>query len=148
MLIEACESTDHPDWLRLREALWPDCARAEHLAAMNSFVAQPERYVQFLAYSPTREAIGFAELSLRSDYVNGTESSPVAFLEGLYVVPQARRKGVARALVAVASEWGRRAGCIELASDAVLENSISHLVHRALGFEETERVVYFRRKLA
>ena len=148
MFIEACESAAHPGWLRLREALWPDCARAEHLAEMNSFVAQPKRYVQFLAYSPTHEAIGFAELSLRSDYVNGTESSPVAFLEGLYVVPQARRKGVARALVAVAGEWGRRAGCSELASDAVLENSISHVVHRALGFEETERVVYFRRKLA
>ena len=148
MLIEACESTDHPDWLRLREALWPDCARTEHLAEMSSFVAQPKRYAQFLAYSPTHEAIGFAELSLRSDHVNGTESSPVAFLEGLYVVPQARRKGVARALVAVASEWGRRAGCSELASDAVLENSISHVVHRALGFAETERVVYFRRKLA
>ena len=115
---------------------------------MRSYVASPQRYANFIAYSPSREAIGLAEVSVRSDYVNGTQSSPVAFLEGLYVVPQSRRKGVARALVAVAGEWGRRAGCSELASDAVLENSLSHVVHRALGFEETERVVYFRRKLA
>jgi aminoglycoside 6'-N-acetyltransferase I len=134
--------------LRLRQALWPECPREQHLVDMRSCIANPERYANFIAYSPTREAIGLAEVSVRSDYVNGTQSSPVAFLEGLYVVPQARRQGVARALVAVAGEWGRRAGCGELASDAVLENSISHVVHRALGFEETERVVYFRRKLA
>lgn len=147
MKIEACESPEHPGWLRLREALWPDGAREQHLAEMKSFVSQPGRYGQFVAYSPSREAIGFAEASVRTDYVNGTESSPVGFLEGLYVVPQARRKGVAAALVATVCDWARRAGCDEIASDAVLENSISHVVHRALGFEETERVVFFRRKL-
>lgn len=148
MTIEPCASAEHPGWLRLRQALWPDCARGEHLLEMASFVADPRRYGQFVAYSPSHEAIGFAEVSLRSDYVNGTRTSPVAFLEGLFVVPQARRKGVAAGLVAAACDWARRAGCEEIASDAVLENSISHVVHHALGFEETERVVFFRRKLA
>lgn len=147
MKIEPCESAEHPGWLRLRQALWPGGSRENHLAEMASFVGDPRRYGQFVAYSPSREAIGLAEASLRTDYVNGTESSPVAFLEGLYVVPQARRKGVAASLVAAVCEWAQRAGCRELASDAVLENSISHVVHHALGFEETERVVFFRRKL-
>jgi aminoglycoside 6'-N-acetyltransferase I len=115
---------------------------------MLSFIADAQRYGQFVAYSPSREAVGLAEASVRHEYVNGTESSPVAFLEGLYVVPQARRKGIAAALVAAVCAWAQSAGCRELASDAVLENSISHVVHRALGFEETERVVFFRRKLA
>lgn len=148
MKIEACESADHPGWVRLREALWSGCARDEHLAEMARLVSNRARYRQFVAYSSSREAIGFAEASLRSDYVNGTESSPVAFLEGLYVVPSARRKGVAASLVAAVADWARGAGCRELASDAVLENSISHVVHRALGFEETERVVFFRKQLA
>jgi aminoglycoside 6'-N-acetyltransferase I len=145
--IEPCASPEHPGWLRLRQALWPSSAREEHLAEMASLVGQPERYAQFIAYSASHEAIGLAEAAIRSDHVNGTESSPVAFLEGLYVVPQARRKGVAAVLVEAACEWARRAGCREIASDAVLENAISHVVHRALGFEETERVVFFRRKL-
>ena len=115
---------------------------------MRSYVADPRRYANFLACSTAADAIGFAEVSLRSDYVNGTETSPVAFVEGLYVVPHARRNGVAAALVTAACDWGRRAGCREIASDALLENSTSQVVHRALGFEETERVVYFRRKLA
>jgi len=144
--IEACESAEHPGWLRLRQALWPGSAE-EHLAEMRTFVSNRGRYAQFIAYSESREAIGLAEASVRSDYVNGTETSPVAFLEGLYVVPQARRKGVAASLVAAVCDWARRSGLRELASDAVLENSVSHVVHRALGFEETERVVFFRRKL-
>ena len=148
MLIEACESTEHPGWLRLRQALWPECPREQHFSEMSSFVADPQRHGQFLAYSASREAVGLVEASVRHEHVNGTESSPVAFLEGLYVVPQARRKGVAASLVARVCEWARGAGCRELASEAVLENSIAPVVHRALGFEQTERVVFFRRKLA
>jgi aminoglycoside 6'-N-acetyltransferase I len=146
--IEPCESADHPGWLRLRQALWPEGVREQHLEEMAALVAAPQRYRQFLAYWPSSEAVGLIEASMRGDYVNGTETSPVAFVEGLYVVPQARRKGVAGSLVATVCDWARRAGCREIASDAVLENSISHVVHRALGFEETERVVFFRRKLA
>ena len=38
-------------------------------------------------------------------------------------------------------------GCQELASNARLENTDSHEFHRAAGFAETERVVFFLRKL-
>lgn len=114
---------------------------------MLSFVASPDRYAQFIAYSPSGEAVGLVEAALRTDWVNGTQSSPVAFLEGLYVIPEARRSGIARALVATVSVWARRMGCRELASDALLENETSHAVHRALGFEETQRVVFFRKAL-
>ena len=123
--IKPCESAVHPGWLRLRQALWPEGAREQHLEEMAALVAAPQRYRQFLAYSPSSEAVGLIEASMRGDYVNGTETSP-----------------------ATVCDWARRAGCREIASDAVLENSISHVVHRALGFEETERVVFFRRKLA
>lgn len=148
MKIEACESAEQPGWLRLRQALWPDASREQHLAEIAMLASDRRRYGNFIVYSRSSEAVGLAEASIRHDYVNGTASSPVAFLEGLYVVPQARRQGVARALVAAVADWAGRSGCRELASDAVLENSISHVVHVALGFEETERVVFFRRKLA
>jgi len=85
--------------------------------------------------------------SKRVDYVNGSSTSPVAFLEGLYVEPAARRKGVARALVEAVAAWASAEGCRELASDSPLGNTAAHAVHRALGFAETERVVYFLRTL-
>jgi aminoglycoside 6'-N-acetyltransferase I len=58
---------------------------------MSSFIAKPERFAQFVAYANTREPVGLVEASIRTDYVNGTSSSPVAFLEGIYVIPEARR---------------------------------------------------------
>jgi aminoglycoside 6'-N-acetyltransferase I len=147
-MIEPCTSVEQPGWLPLREALWPHCSDAEHLAEMAEFLAQPERFVQFVAYTEAHQPIGFVEASLRSDYVNGTSSSPVAFLEGLYVAPTHRCRGVARRLVAAVSEWATMRGCHEFASDAALDNELSHRVHRSLGFVETERVVYFRKALA
>lgn len=92
-------------------------------------------------------AVGFVEVALRTDYVNGTSSSPVGFIEGIYVIPSARQQGVARALVQMAEAWARTNGCREMASDARIENEASHAMHRALGFVETMRVVYFHKDL-
>ena len=144
---EPCDTVEHPGWLALREQLWAHRPRAEHLAEMAQFVANPQRFAQFLAVDEVGHAVGLAELALRTDYVNGTNSSPVAFLEGVYVIGEARRRGVARSLLARAEAWAREAGCTEFASDAALRDVRSHAMHAALGFEETERVVYFRKPL-
>jgi aminoglycoside 6'-N-acetyltransferase I len=149
-MIFPCTSTGQSGWLALRQALWPDCPAVEHLAEMQLFVAHPDKYAQFVAYEGDGQPAGLAEVALRTDYVNGTsgtDGSPVAFLEGLYVAPAYRRRGVARALLGVVADWALAHGCIELASDALLENTASHAMHAALGFEETERVVFFCKPL-
>src|SRR3954466_14464323 len=150
--IERCTSLDQPGWLELRLALWSDASADEHRGYMAISLAQPERFLQLMIYDEQRQPIGFIEGSIRGDYVNGTETSPVGFIEGVYVVPAWRRKGVGRPLFAAIGDWatggwGGARGCRELASDALLENEASQRAHRALGFEETERVVYFRRWL-
>jgi len=114
---------------------------------MAAQVASPG-WAQFIAYSASGEPVGLAEAALRGGYVNGTSSTPVAFLEGIYVRPDARRQAVATALIQEVERWARECGCRELASDALLESHVSHAVHRALGFEETERVVFYRKPLA
>ncbi len=134
-----------PDWLSLRLRLWPDGSASEHLCYMADALARGH-HVR-LAFDSEGSATGFVEASKRVDYVNGTSSSPVAFLEGLYVEPASRHKGVARALVTNVERWALAQRCREVASDSPLENVAAHAVHRALGFEEMERVVYFRRIL-
>lgn len=84
---------------------------------------------------------------MRQDYVNGCASSPVAFLEGIYVTPAERGHGVARGLVEQVALWARRYSSTELAPDAELANTDSYTMHRALGFYETERVVFFCKNL-
>ncbi|MEM9151019.1 MAG: aminoglycoside 6'-N-acetyltransferase [Cyanobacteria bacterium P01_F01_bin.3] len=146
-MIERCASIEQPGWLSLRKQLWPDCSHEKHLAEMSSFLAEPSRYVQFVAYDGGGSPTGFAEAALRSDYVNGTSSSPVAFLEGIYVVSRLRRQGIAARLVVAVAEWAIAQGCRELASDALLDNELSQIFHKALGFKETERVVFFCKSL-
>lgn len=145
-MIERCLTAEQPGWLGLRDALWPQPHDVQ-LLEMAAIVAEPRRHAAFVAYGDTRAPIGFAEAALRTDYVNGAQASPVAFLEGLYVAPRARRQGIGRALVAEVFRWARAIGCSEVASDALLANEASHAVHRALGFAETERVVFYRKEL-
>ncbi|MFN7090204.1 MAG: aminoglycoside 6'-N-acetyltransferase [Allorhizobium sp.] len=134
-------------WASLRHQLWPHLSIEGHRAEVVDALAQPDRLAAFLCFSPAGNAIGLAEASVRSDYVNGTETSPVAFLEGIVVDPSVRRQGVAARLVAAVTDWARDQGLSELASDAELHNTVSHAMHAALGFEETQRVVYFRKRL-
>ena len=147
MTLERCSSLDQPGWLDFRLALWPDATADEHRGYMAISLAQPERFLQLMMYDPRHQPIGFIEGSIRSDYVNGTETSPVGFVEGVYVAPAWRRQGVARQLFAAIGDWAQARGCRELASDALLENEASQRAHAALGFKETERVVYFAKKL-
>ncbi|KJF68447.1 aminoglycoside 6'-N-acetyltransferase [Rhizobium nepotum] len=130
------------DWSSLRFRLWPDASSAEHRAELLAF---SDTEVGFIAHDPAGTAIGFAEASLRQDYVNGCDTSPVAFLEGIYVEQAFRGQGVAAALIAEVTRWAISKGVSELASDADISNVDSHRMHAALGFEETERVVYFRK---
>jgi len=130
----------------MRLALWPDAdladLRAEALAWDGS------NGIALVAFDDDDRAVGLAEATLRHDYVNGTAGSPVGFLEAWYVDAAYRGRGVGRALVAAVETWTRERGCSELASDALLDNTASHAAHAACGFEETERVVYFRKVLA
>ena len=90
--------------------------------------------------------VGFAELSLRP-YAEDCRTSPVAFLEGWYVAPSMRRRGVGRALVRAAEEWGRAQGCREFGSDTQFDNSASIAAHLALGFDDAGALRSFRKDL-
>ena len=146
MRIASPENSADLSWLSLRRALWPDASELEHLREMADVLARG--HCVLLAFDGDGSTAGFVEVSKRNDYVNGTAGSPVGFLEGLYVAPAHRRQGVCRALVSAASIWVAAEGCSEFASDSLVENVDAHAVHRALGFVETERVVYFCKALA
>lgn len=138
MIVTPAAPEHRERWLALRAALWGEEA--------GDPADLPDGDGNFVALEDGR-VIGFAEAAIRRDYVNGCDTSPVLFLEGLFVDPGHRRQGVAGALVAAVAGWGRARGCSEFASDAELDNVDSHAMHRSLGFIETERVVYFRRDL-
>jgi len=145
MRVALATGVDAADWLRLRLALWPH-AEPESPDEIAQIIESPDLSA-FIARDAGGFAVGFAEVAIRRDYVNGCDTSPVGFLEGIFVLPEARGQGVARALVDAAADWVRSKGCTEFASDADIDNEASHHMHQALGFEETQRVVYFRKVL-
>ena len=102
--------------------------------------------VFFIKYI-NNKPIGFAQCSLRNDYVEGTNSSPVGYLEGVYIIEDYRNKGYAKQLVLECENWAKENGCIEFASDCELDNINSLKFHLSIGFDEVNRVICFKKKI-
>jgi len=145
--VRAVSPHDIGTWCSLRNLLWPHVSDDRHILETQRLLADPHRYVAFIAFSDDDTPAGFAEAAVRHDYVNGCETSPVLFLEGIYVMPAIRRAGIAQALCAAIGQWGSAHGCAEFASDTRIDKVEAHALHHALGFDETERVVFFRKRL-
>lgn len=125
--------------------LWPDHSLDEFIDEMTTLVEGPDATI-FLTYHEGK-AIGFAQCQLRSDYVEGTSSSPVGYLEGLYVKETFRNQGFARSLVEACEKWAKSKGCLEFASDCELHNEDSLRMHLKLGFNEANRIICFTKRL-
>ena len=142
-------SSDAHSWAVLRHALWPAESLEELTAESQDFFTGGDtllRAVLLAEAAHDGQLLGFAELSLRP-YAEDCRTSPVAFLEGWYVIPSARGRGVGRALVAAGENWARQQGCREFASDTELENTESAAAHQALGFEDAGALRCFRKTL-
>ena len=136
---------DRASWVRLRRALWPDCPDVTHRIEVDQALARGGGAL--LAYHESSGAVGFAEVSVRSEHVDGASSSPVGYLEGWFVDEAFRGRGVGKTLVEAAVAWAAEHGLSELASDAALTNVGSQAAHEALGFVEVGRSVHFVRKI-
>ena len=141
-MIRKADFSDLPELTDLALKLWPDHDREEMSEELSSIMAKPDA-----AFFLAENASGFAQCQLRHDYVEGTESSPVGYLEGIYVEESCRRHGLARELLAACENWARERGCREFASDCELTNSQSLRFHLGLGFEEANRIICFTKKL-
>lgn len=129
----------------LAVALWPDDDFETWRGEMSAMVRSATDAL--LLYVIGGRPVAFAHFALRTDYVEGADASPTAYLEGIYVQPEYRRRGIARALLAEGERWARAQGCRQLGSDAELTNENSRLFHEKAGFREANRIVCFIKEL-
>ena len=125
--------------------LWPDSEAESLYSELAGIITQPEAAF-FLAWEDG-EAVGFAQCQLRRDYVEGTDSSPVGYLEGIYVAPAYRQQHIASALLQTCQQWAKAQGCAEFASDCELTNEESFRFHLKAGFQEANRIICFVKKI-
>ncbi len=147
MEIRPAGESDGATWERMRQRLWPSPPDEHALAIARYFSGRAKEPLEvLLAIDEQRQAVGFIELSIRA-YAEGCKTDRVAFVEGWYVEPAERSSGVGRTLIDAAETWGRSQGCVELGSDAEVDNLDSAAAHRAVGFRETGIVRCFLKSL-
>lgn len=145
MKIRAYQDVDWSDWLRMSQLLFPHDSTEGLTGDMRKFRARSDAEV-FVAERADGSLAGFVEVGTRP-YADGCDTSPVGYIEAWYVDAGVRRSGYGRALLTAAEEWARGRGYGEIASDALLDNEVSHAAHRRAGYEEVGRVVQFRKSL-
>lgn len=139
---------DHEDLsvlVKLALRLWPDNRQEEMEEELTRLLSQEDSAL-FLG-KVGQIPVAFAQCQLRRDYVEGTKTSPVGYLEGIYVEESYRRSGLARQLLRACENWARERGCREFASDCELSNEESLRFHLSLGFREENRIICFAKKL-
>ncbi len=150
MVIRVVESADSAEWIRMRNALWPHEIGPETIREVEEFLANfPRRpremlHEVFICQRPSGGLCGMLEVSIRTT-APGCQTNHIGYIEGWYVDPDWRGKGIGRALVERAEAWAREQGCTEMASDTTPDYPTSPAAHAALGYLETER--YFRKEL-
>ena len=144
-MIKRAEISNAAAVAELALLLWPEHTLEELTGEFEKLISQDDA-VCFLAYAGDT-AVGFAQCQLRHDYVEGTDSSPVGYLEGIFVREDYRHQGYAKKLLSACEAWAREQGCTEFASDCELTNTDSLKFHLSVGFEEVNRIICFTRKL-
>ena len=147
MEVREAKSSDTAEWIRLRIKLWPD-ASEEHTPDIEDHFSfgNPNILKAYVLDKGDETLGGFIELSIRN-YVEGSELGEAPFVEGWFVEEHLRGQGYGKKLMQAAEAWSLQQGFQELGSDAELENTASLRAHKAIGFEEVERIVCFIKKL-
>ena len=130
---------------KLAALLWEDNSVSDFINDFSELIAKGK--VQFFLKYENNIPVGFAQCQLRYDYVEGTETTPVGYLEGIFVKKDYRNKGIAKELLSECEAWAKSNGCQEFGSDCEIDNVDSLMFHKAVNFTEANRIICFTKKL-
>ena len=144
-MIQAVGKDELPIVAALGTLLWQNHS-AEALIQEFSDILSKGNAQFFLKYEQD-VPVGFAQCQLRFDYVEGTQTSPVGYLEGIFVKENYRNRGYGQELLTACEAWAKEKGCREFASDCEMDNTDSIRFHKAMQFNLANRIVCFTKPL-
>lgn len=144
-MVRKADKTDLPAVANLAVLMWNDSSVDKLIAEFSDIISQSESALFIKSENST--VIGFAQCQLRHDYVEGTKTAPVGYLEGIFVQEGYRNKGYAKELLSECEAWAKHNGCKEFASDCEIDNIGSFQFHKAMHFTEVNRIICFVKKL-
>jgi len=153
MRIRPAQTSDIEQLAAMCAELWPTSSAEEHAKELRLILGGKADLVLtmpisiLIAEARDGTLLGFVEVDLRSHADGCNPSKPVGYIEGWYVAEPYRQQGVGRKLLAEAEEWARNHNCVEIASDATIDNERSQRAHAALGYEVVDRCVHYRKRL-
>lgn len=146
MKLREIERKDISAWSAMRTALWPDTSDGHMVEIEDYFAGTSIDIAMCYVVEVEMDLVGFVELNIRN-FAEGSRQSKVPFVEAWYVSPAHQAKGYGKALMQQAEKWAIENGYSELASDTEIHNEKSIAMHKHLGFDETERVVCFLKRV-
>ena len=147
MNIKIASKENETDWLRLRMVLWPDASKEIHEKEIRAMLSNPKRFITFIAYDSSNLSIGFIEASIHEIIDEGCVVKNIGYIEGWYIEPEYRKKGIGAELVKTAEKWASEKGLKEMAVDTNLDNIQSQSAYQALGYKEQDRFILYRKVL-
>jgi len=154
--IRLAQFADRDDVVEMRTLLWPESSHEEQAQEFDAWLGRGGAGMLPAATLPAAILVsqdgdgtltGFLEVSLRSHADGCDIERPVGYVEGWFVREAFRGRGIGAELMRASEDWARGLGCVEMASDALIDNEASQNAHQALGFVEVDRCVHFRKNL-
>jgi len=135
------------EWLQLRLSLWPEVSKEVHEKEIEQMLSSTERFVVFFSIESDKDILGFLEASIREIIDEGCVFKKIGYIEGWYVKPKHRNKGIGCSLAIAAEKWMLDQGLKEIGSDTDIENIISQKAHHSLGYREVDRLILYRKNI-
>jgi aminoglycoside 6'-N-acetyltransferase I len=143
--LKAASTRDVKVWKAMRSDLFSGLELSFHTREIKQILASRDRTCLFVI-APNGNTAGFLEVSLRN-LVDGCMGGPVGYIEAIYLVPEFRGLGLGGVLIEALGQWFASKGCRDMATDTEIDNEDAQEFWSELGFEETWRVVQYRKPL-
>ena len=146
MKITPITKKDFSEWVVMAKLFWTKHSE-EKIKKEFKRILNSKKEKSFICRDDNGKTIGFINISIRTDYVEGSKTNPVGYLEGKYVKKESRKKGIAKILMEEAEKWFKSKKVKEIGSDAETNNVVSQKFHKKVGFKKGETLVHYLKKI-